>query len=376
MIDYSKVGLPAKYANDSKLTVEVYGRSRIGARLFAFALRSPKAKGSKTLEPKSGLRIFAAISLTLASSLAAISPSNAADPYASTTSFLAKSFVNGQALDGYPAGTPEYGFTLEAMLQLKAGGKSLAQQGPAVKYMLSNRTQPLGVSSSGYLFNKDSAKSLKVGRAGKFLFASEVLNVPNNAIRYEVFKKLAAKVDSKTGEIFGTEAGAFDYAWVALGLNSFQENTLANRVVQKMLTLQNADGGFGDSATTTSNPDATGIALQAINYRQTFGTDAEDKKRATAESLAVKYLLASDVENNHWNSYGEASVNSSAYALMGLKAAGKTSSTLAPYLKWLKAQIAPKGGLLTPWSAGIGDKYATAQAMVALYGKSYLDLLP
>ena len=50
--------------------------------------------------------------------------------------------------------------------------------------------------------------------------------------------------------------------------------------------------------------------------------------------------------------------------------------TLASFSDWLKLQLAPKGGFLTSWSNGVGDKFATAQAIVPLLGKSYLDLLP
>lgn len=327
--------------------------------------------------PKSGLRKIAAIfSITCLVGLAMGTPARAANPYVSTVTFLSNAMVKGKALDGYPSGTPEYGFTLEAMLQLKAGGKTFVQQLPAITYMLSTKTQPLGSSSKGYLFNKDSAKTLKVGRAGKFLFTSEAINVPNNAIRYEVFKKLSARINSKTGEISGTEAGVIDYAWVALGLNSYQEYTLANRVVQKMLTLQNADGGFGEADLVTSTPDATGLALQAINYRETFGSDSEDNKRLASEKKAAAYLLATDVEDSYWSAYGGPSVNSTAYALMGLKAAGKKSSTLAKHVGWLKSKLAPTGGFLTDWSNGSGDVFATSQAYVPLIGKSYLDLLP
>ncbi len=327
----------------------------------------PKSKSS------AARKIAAITAITIAFGSTPMVSAYAADNYSSTVSFLAKSFVNRKALEGATAGTMEYGFTLDAMLQLKAGGKSLAQQLPAVNFMLGTRSQPLGSASNGYLFNKDATLSLNVGRAGKFLFTSEAINVPNNSIRFDVFKKLAARINSRTGEISGVASGAIDYAWVALGLNSYEEHTLANKVIQKMLTLQNTDGGFGEVDALVSTPDATGLALQAINLRQDFGTDAQDKKRAKAEKKAVAYLVSTSVKKNHWDAYGEASVNSTAYAAMGLKAAGKKISA---YSAWLKLQLAPKGGFLTSWSNGAGDKFATAQAIVPLLGKSYLDLLP
>jgi hypothetical protein len=321
-------------------------------------------------------KTMATLGLAAAISLLPTHVSSADTLYPSTITFLSKALVDGKALDGVPAGTPEYGFTLEALLQLKAGGKTLVQQLPAIKFMLATKTQSFGTASKGYLFNKDLAKTLKVGRAGKFLFTSEALNVPNNAIRYDAFKKLSARINSKTGEISGTESGVIDYAWVALGLNSYQEYSLANKVVQKMLTLQNPDGGFGEVDAAVSTPDATGLALQAINYRETFGSDADDKKRLASEKKAVAYLLATDVENNHWEAYGGPSVNSTAYAVMGLKAAGKKTKFYSEHMSWLKSQLAPKGGFKTAWSNGGGDVFATAQAYVPLIGKSYLDLLP
>jgi hypothetical protein len=304
---------------------------------------------------------------------ASLTPAKAAENYSTTVSFLAKSFVGGKAIEGATAGSMEFGFTLDAMMQLKAGGRTLVQQLPAVNFMLATRSQPLGTSSSGYLFNKDAELSLNVGRAGKFLFTSEVIHVPNNSIRFDVFKRLAARINSKTGEISGVTAGVIDYAWVALGLNSYQEYTLANKVIQKMLTLQNADGGFGEADPAVSTPDSTGLALQAINFRQDFGTDAQDRKRAESEKKAIAYLISTSIDKKYWNAYGEPSVNSTAYAAMGLKAAGRK---ITAYSAWLKTQLAPKGGFLTSWSEGKGDKFATAQAIAPLLGKSYLDLLP
>jgi hypothetical protein len=321
----------------------------------------------------SKIKAATATSLAIALLFTTTPSATAAETYPTTVSFLAKSFVAGKAIEGATPGSYEYGFTLDAMMQLKAGGRSLVQQLPAVNFMLATRSQPMGTASSGYLFNQDAEKSLNVGRAGKFLFTSQVINVPNNSIRYDIFKRLAARINSQTGEIKGVASGSIDYAWVALGLNSYQEFTLANKVVQKMLTLQNTDGGFGEVDPLVSTPDATGLALQAINLRQDFGTDAQDKKRAAAEKKAVAYLLATDVDGNHWDAFGEASINSTAYAAMGLKAAGKKISV---YSTWLKSKLSPKGGFTTSWSNGLGDKFATAQAYAPLVSKSYLDLLP
>jgi hypothetical protein len=330
-----------------------------------------------TTKPNFGFRFYAsAMVLSMLITLGVSQPAQASVAHSSTVSFMAKSMVEGRFLDGPEAGIPDFSLTLEAMMQLKAGGRDLVRQLPAVRHMLSTRTQPFGTLSRGYLFNQDEAKTLKSGLAGKFLFTSEVLDVPNNPIRFEAFRRLAASVNSRTGEISGATAGSLDYAWVAMGLNSYQEFTLANRVVQFMLTLQNTDGGFGEADPLLSTAAATGLALQAINYRQTFGSDQEDALRAAAEKKAVSYLLATDFEENHWTISGAPSVTATAYAVMGLKAFGARKTTLARYTNWLKSQLAPKGGFKTSLTNGDGDRFATAQSYVSLIGKSYLDLLP
>jgi len=57
---------------------------------------------------------------------------------------------------------------------------------------------------------------------------------------------------------------------------------------------------------------------------------------------------------------------------MGLVAAGRS---VTPIRKWLRGKIAADGGLQTPWSGGLGDRFATAQGLVAMLGLDYMDLV-
>lgn len=334
---------------------------------------------SKLVSAAVAVSIFCALVFNVGTTQTA----DAAVPYSSTVSFLAKSFVNGQALESAEVGIPDFTKTLEAMLQLKAGGRNLVQQLPAIRYMLSTRTAPFGVLSKGYLFNKDELKTINLEAVGKFLFISQALNVPNTALRFEIYKRLAARIDAKTGVIAESTNGATDYAWVALGLNAFEEYTLANKVVQVMLTLQNSDGGFAgpphsgdDTDVPLSNFATTGLALQAINYKQTFGSANEDSLRAKAEKLAVSYLFATDTADSYWTVNDVASVSATSYALMGLKSYGAKPKTVLRYTTWLKTQLSAKGGFKATSESLQGDRFLTAQGYTALIGKSYLDLLP
>ncbi len=75
---------------------------------------------------------------------------------------------------------------------------------------------------------------------------------------------------------------------------------------------------------------------------------------------------------DHYEAYGDYSVNSTAYAAMGLAAVGKKSTAIK---SWLLGKLSNDGGLQTSWSAGAGDVYATAQGGLALLGQSYLNLI-
>lgn len=339
--------------------------------LFVFALGTPARKThmqTATTKPKLRTAFVSALT-SFALALSIVSPAAAATPYATTVNFLASSFgENKNSIELF--GSRHDGVTLESMIQLKAAGRNLVQQLPAVRYMLIDQTQVLGKSSSGYIFNAD--KSLKVGLAGKFLYTSEILGVANNSMRYSVFTRLKAKINS-SGEIAGTASGAVDYAWVALGLYSYDEDLLANKVVSKMLSLQNADGGFSAWDPSASNIDGTGLVLQALNLPLLNESSTLKKNRVNATKLAVAYLTKSVAsEGDHWDADGAPSVNSTAYAAMGLKAAKKK---ISKYSSWLKTQLATGGGFTSAFSNGAADVFATSQAIAPLIGINYLDLL-
>lgn len=321
-------------------------------------------------ETKSGLRALAAITLlAISATFSAAGPATAADEYSSSVTFLSKAFGSSkQTVVLYDA--QQDGVTLEAMLQLAAAGKTIEKQLPAVKYMLLDPAQPLGTKSSGYLFNPD--KSIKVGLAGKFLFTSEALGVANNSVRYKLFKKLNAKINADTGEIASVTSGAIDYAWVAMGLHSYQEYTLTNKVISKLIKLQNADGGFSSWDPTVSDIDATGLVLQALNLSPVRAASKAVSNRAAAEKAGIAFLKKHDsTDGSNWAADGSPSVNSTAYAAMGLKAAGKN---IDKYVAWLKTQLVTKGGFKSAYSEGAADVFATSQALSLLYGKTYLDI--
>lgn len=329
--------------------------------------------------PQSGLHKFAAtLSILAATLLVAPSPAIAADAYQPTTNFLSSKFVDGKAIDGFSAGKADYGFTLEAMLQLRAAGKTVAQQRIAINHVLNDLTVSVN-RGGGYLF--DASRKFKPGLAGKFLFTGAALRVANGPTKNSVLV-LLRKAISADGTITGSDGNTYDYAWAVLGLKAQQttkDTALANRVALKLGAMARADGGFGfdrNADTTTSSADSTGIAMQALVSSKADGSAAERAAKLKAIRLASSYLTKTDIDDNHWEAFGDIDVNGTSYAAMGLKAAGISKVQIEKYSGWLKGRLATDGkGFVTPWSSGLGDTFATAQSYVPLVGLSYLDLL-
>jgi hypothetical protein len=323
---------------------------------------------------KTELRVIAVALLAAIAIASPIQPAEAAnETYPSTIKFLSDKFVDGKALDGFTPGKPDYGFTLEAMLQRKAAGQKITDQFIAIKATLADSTVLAKSVVNSYIYTPD--KKLKPGLAGKFLFTSAVLALPNAPLRNSVIAELK-KIIAPNGSLSGVFGNTFDYAWTALGLAANGQPKLANSVAVAMVSLQRPDGGFGTDQTgdtMTSASDATGIALQAFALSRKSATKSQIAIEQKALLAAAAYLRTTQVAGNHWESWGDTDVNGTAYAAMGLKAAGANISAIQD---WLKSQLAPSGGLKTPWSNGLGDVFATAQGYAPLVGLSYLNLLP
>lgn len=324
--------------------------------------------------PKPELRLIAAALIAVFVIATPLKAAHAAtETYPSTIKFLSDKFVNGKALDGFTPGTPDYGFTLEAMLQRKAGGQKLTDQLVAVKSTLADTTVISKSVVATYAYSAE--KQIKPGLAGKFLFTSAALGVPNAPLRNAVIADLK-KAISTNGSIVSANGNTFDYAWAILGLATNGQTKLANLVAVKLSSLERPDGGFGmdqTGDTLESSADATGIALQALAMAKKSATKGQLAIEQKALLTATAYLRTTQKSGDHWDAYGDQDVNGTAYAAMGLKAAG---ANIAAIQTWLKARVSPTGGLRTSWSNGAGDVFATAQGYVPLIGLSYLNLIP
>lgn len=366
--------MPDQESDDSKQTVEVYGRGRESLKVFSSSHPDRAyAKGSP-MESKSGLRKIATtlasvISVALVLTLTACAPTT---KFGSTAEFIQGKFT-AEGVEGFTAGKVDYGFTLEAIAQL-AGSGQLDQVRATASAALTDEVV-VGTSEAkvGYLYDSASG-SLKTGLAGKYLFASKVSGIENSSLKASVLAATLAGIEAD-GTITGSGDNTFDYGWVTLGLVASGENATAEKVATKLTKFIRGDDGFGfdtSANTTASSADAAGMVLMAFAAVKDLGSAANQTARASVQAKVLAWLKQSEVSGNHFEAWGDVDVNSTAYAAMGLKAVGEDSSSIS---EWLTTQITKDGGLETPWSKGAGDTFATIQSLLALDGRSYPGLI-
>lgn len=183
--------------------------------------------------------------------------------------------------------------------------------------------------------------------------------------------------DSAFGDYSNPVGQAFDI--IALRRTT---GTVPGAAVTYLLTAQCADGGFPDAYPTSpkscaSNPDSTGLALQALVAAGVTDSTAD---ASCAAGKALAWLHAHDAANGSYasgavdpSSKPAPNVNSTAYAALGLTA---TTASTAAQVSYLASVQNPDGGLpVLPTSDDTGSNVlATAQALNAMTGSTFLSL--
>lgn len=186
----------------------------------------------------------------------------------------------------------------------------------------------------------------------------------------DLLARLRSSYDSSSGR-FGS--GTWDQAWAILGLAAAAE-PVPSAALAALVALAHPGGGWGPAAGAEADADSTGLAMQAA---LTAGLASDDARL----KAALGWLASSQGADGGWGHGDGSNLNSTAYVLGALLAAG-LDPRAAPWagdhpgpLDFLLAAQGADGRLrFGAQDAAIPDLVASLQALPPLAGRALAPL--
>jgi hypothetical protein len=332
--------------------------------------------------PTSTLRrrlLLPALVLSVTAGIAAPAPVAAAEPEAAAeaATWLAGELTEAGTVvgsfpgsDGQPSTFTDYGRSIDAALALLVAGRHDDVLGRTLTTLTS--VDAVKAYTQGAPF--DRADAAYAGATAKLAFLVEATGGDaTNVGAVDLLAQLEGLIGTD-GRLtdrseFGSFANLFGQSFAILAFDAAgRSNAKVDSLVQGLLTAQCPDGSFPQDyepksgTACTGSVDATGLALQALAALQLAGSQDAQQART--------WLVGQQRTNGDFP--GEAPVNSTGYAAMGLAAVGDAEDSVSRASTYLATQQNPDGGL----QRGAGpseasDVFATAQALPALLGTTY-----
>lgn len=233
--------------------------------------------------------------------------------------------------------------------------------------------EPAGPDLLGFLRRQAPAYALGAAATGKAVAGIAAAGGdPRAAGGVDLLARLRGHYDPADGQ-YG--AGTWDQAWAILGLVAAAE-PVPPAALGALGRLAQAGGGWGPDAAGPADADSSGLALQAALAAGLPSDDALVRG-------ALDHLAASQEGDGGWGHGGAGNLNSTAYALGGILAAGQDPRA-APWteghpgpLDFLLAAQGPDGRLrFGAQDAAIPDLVASLQALPSLAGRPLAPLGP
>jgi len=187
---------------------------------------------------------------------------------------------------------------------------------------------------------------------------------------------LLAKIDAGYNPVTGAY-GSFNATLFAILARHLAGLPVSGATVQHVRDAQEAGGGWnfaGDPSGGYADVDTTGLAIQALVAAGAAGSDP-------AIQAGLRFLALGQSGSGAWPSFGSDDPNSTALAILAVRAAGHNPAKRCwrdavaperaadPYgnpLRWLRAQQQPDGRIASPADAWGVNTFATSQAVHAL----------
>lgn len=324
---------------------------------------APKSDGPDDTEPAPSAAAFSSLAVT-----AAATPADA-EVVAAAADWLAGQLSEAGTVtgsypgdDGAPVEYTDWGQTLDSALALLAAGGHDAVLGRA----LNSVEDPGAVAAYTQGAPGDGEDAAYVGATAKLAFVVAVTGGdPESVGGVDLLAQLTslAQPDGRFADRsdFGNYANLYGHAFALLAYEG-AGGTPTELMVQGLLDAQCDDGSFPETypgAICSGQIDATGLVLQALA--------AVGLGDSTAAADAVAWLTAQQADDGRFP--GEAPVNSTGYAVLGLNAVDEPSGDA---VAWLVSQQNDDGGLrLGAGDDASSDVFATAQALPALAGTTF-----
>jgi hypothetical protein len=319
-----------------------------------------------------GLGVLAVAACPLAASAAEASDSPA----------RAAAYLVGQLTDGdhYEAGGfVQYGTTVDIALGLAAAGS--APEALAAIGAFLDEPETVDAYTHGAPFDGDDA--VYAGATAKLALTARLLGMdPRDVGGEDLIANLSA-LEGSSGRFsdvsdFGDFSNVIGQSFAVLAQTAATDSQPDDAAIDFLLSTQCDDGGFPidipDNGACESSPDATGVAIQALDAADPVeGPIGLGEDRLAALTGAVRWLESSRSAEGYWEAFDAPNVNSTGYAAMALIAVGQDP---ASSISWLTSTQHDDGGL--PISPGDPDSdvFATAQALEALAASSFLTMDP
>jgi hypothetical protein len=305
---------------------------------------------------------------------AAAAPAADAAAVSAAASYLAQHVshvgtVTGSFPDdkGNPVTYTDWGRTLDATLGLLAAGGQDATVGRA----LTSVEDPKAVAeyTQGAPGDKDDAAY--VGATAKLAFVVAATGGDPAKVGGVNLLTQLSSLQTSDGQYadrssFGSYANLFGHSFAVLALDQAGQ-TVPDAVVNALLAAHCPDGSFPESypkagTTCTGSVDATGIVLQALA--------AVGQSNSTQASDAITWLQGQQKSDGSFP--GQATVNSTAFAVLGLDA---VNASLGNAIAYLTSQQNADGGMRRGVTGDTASNvFATAQALPALAGKPFTEI--
>lgn len=290
-------------------------------------------------------------------------------------------YLVGQLVDGDHVesdGFVQYGQTLDVAFGLASAGGAQDTLDAVLDYMTSAET--VGAYTQGVPF--DGADAAYAGATAKLGLASALLGVDPTEVGGTDLVAQLQSLEASTGRFsdrsdYGDFSNVLGQSFGVLFLTAANGVEPSDAAVQFLQDAQCDDGGFPVDFGTTgadcvASPDATGLAIQALNADDPDeGATGLPAEREAALVAAVRWLESARDADGAWLAFGVPNVNATAYAAMGLLGVDQTAELS---VSWLAGLQLPDGGLpLTP-TEDTSNLFATAQALPALVSTSFVTL--